>query len=284
MRTRSATPSDGGMKSSRAGNTQRQVASGHSRASRATRRSRLPSRTGASTTNRWSRRGRRELPLCSRQSSHSLRCTVPFYVPPSGTGIDRRALNRAVLRSRRGGSREQDLISALTSQERELTDYGSRSARSKIWNWRGLSPSAWRCRGPHFQRPTRRCRIFHDCQPFDETSAEGPPGRVASVKSLILERAGGIVDHQIGTCTFAPALPLRGFSMHRPLKSCKNREKPLSASETQIHTLQRRQGRASARRSRYAGRTRPACAAHPSRIHVASGLTSLKDAVRQALA
>jgi hypothetical protein len=62
----------------------------------------------------------------------------------------------------------------------------------------------------------------------------GQPGHVASVKSLILERAGGIVDHQIGTCTFGPAFPLKGFSVHRRRKSCKNREKPLSASQTQI--------------------------------------------------
>jgi hypothetical protein len=41
-----------------------------------------------------------------------------------------------------------------------------------------------------------------------------PPGQVASVKSLILERTGGIVDHQIGTGTAASALLLRGFSMH----------------------------------------------------------------------
>jgi hypothetical protein len=61
---------------------------------------------------------------------------------------------------------------------------------------------------PDIQRPTRRCRIFHDRRSFVEMSAEGPPGHVASVKSLILERAGGIVDHQGGTCRSGPALRL----------------------------------------------------------------------------
>jgi hypothetical protein len=60
---------------------------------------------------------------------------------------------------------------------------------------------------PDIQWPTRRCRSFHDRRPFVETSAEeGPPGHFASVKLLILERAGGIVDHQSGTCTSGSAL------------------------------------------------------------------------------